>query len=479
MEGGGRTMNHARQAVRPFAVAWVLLACLVAPFARADEQSDRIQALEKRLEESARAQAENAKLIQALAARVAELERAAKATPEASAKAASAPGTAAPATAASPSATDHGPAIAELQQSVAQISEGLSKRSSNGETGLPMHGFADVQAAWSTKRDPNRLRGFNAGTLDLYLTPQFGERVRSLIEVAVEYEPTGEGVIDMERLQVGYIASDSLTMWLGRFHTPFGLWNTAFHHGANLQTSISRPRFIDFEDKGGIIPAHSVGVWGSGKHALGDGKITYDAYLSNGPSIRHAELDFNPFTDDDGGKMVGGNIGYQPHGELSGLSVGVHGFTSVVNAFTEGGTSIGRSRLRMAGGYLGYDERDWEVFAEFYRFANTNLADGIRRPSKAWFVHAGRTYGNLTPYLRFERASLDPGDLFFVAQDVGRSYDRTVLGARYALDARSSLKLEWSRTSEPAMTQIDGNGLLVPFLGGTYRRLGLQYSIAF
>ncbi len=469
-------MNHARQAARPLAVVLVMLACLAAPFAQADEQSDRIQALEKRLEESARVQAENAKLIQSLAARVAELERAARPADEAGAKAATAAPSAA--TAAAP-APDHGPAIAELQQSVAQISEGLSKRSSIGETGLPMHGFADVQAGWSSKRDPKRLRGFNAGTLDLYLTPQFGERVRSLIEVAVEYEPTGEGVIDMERLQVGYIASDALTMWLGRFHTPFGLWNTAFHHGANLQTSISRPRFIDFEDKGGIIPAHSVGLWASGKHAFGDGKLTYDAYLSNGPSIRHRELDFNPFTDDDAGKMVGGNLGYQPHGEVSGLSVGVHGFTSLVNAFTESGATVGRSRLRMAGGYVGYDEGDWEVFAELYRFANTNADDGIRRTSKAWFVHAGRTYGSLTPYLRFERSSLDPGDLYFAAQGVGRSYDRTVLGARYALDARSSLKLEWSRTSEPAMTQIDENGLFVPFLGGNYRRLGLQYSIAF
>src|ERR1700755_3462272 len=121
-------MIHPRQIARPLAVALVALTCFAAWPAVADEQSERVKALEKRLEESLRAQAENARLIQALAARVAELERAAKASGDASAKAPSA-------AASTATATDHGPAIAELQQSVAQISEGLSKRSSNGDNG--------------------------------------------------------------------------------------------------------------------------------------------------------------------------------------------------------------------------------------------------------------------------------------------------------------------------------------------------------
>jgi hypothetical protein len=29
--------------------------------------------------------------------------------------------------------------------------------------------------------------------------------------------------------------------WAGRFHSPYGYWNTAFHHGAQLQTSLLRP----------------------------------------------------------------------------------------------------------------------------------------------------------------------------------------------------------------------------------------------
>ncbi len=41
---------------------------------------------------------------------------------------------------------------------------------------------------------------------------------------------------EMERLQVGWLANSDLTLWLGRFHSPLGFWNSEHHHGAYLQT---------------------------------------------------------------------------------------------------------------------------------------------------------------------------------------------------------------------------------------------------
>ncbi len=441
-------------------VAFAAVCCALNPTARADDQAERIQALEKRLENSV-------ELIQKLAARVAELERAAAGNttrPLPAAVAASAP-------------AEQARAIATLQHSVDQISEGLSKRGS--DTGLPLHGFADVQAGWSEASDPMRLRGFSAGNLDIYLTPQFGDRVKTLIELVVEYDPDGSQAVDMERSQVGYTVSDALTVWMGRFHTPFGLWNTSFHHGANLQTSISRPRFVDFEDKGGLIPAHSVGLWASGKRAFGDGKLTYDGYLSNGPSVRNRSIDFNAFTDDDSGKMVGLNIGYQPTHQLSGLTVGVHGFGSTVRAYAASGALLSRTRLRMGGAYFGYDESDWEAIGEYYHFANADADSGARRSSNAGFVQVGKTFGSVTPFVRYEQASLNLNDNYFLTQRTGRSFKRAVVGARYAWDARSSFKFELTQTSEPAVIQIDENGALAPFSGASYRRATFQYSIAF
>jgi len=455
-------MDRSRGAkVWPVALAWALLS---AP-ALADDQSDRIKSLEERLES-------NQRLIERLAARVAELERSSN-TAKAPANAASQ----APMQAQNPADAQNSQALSALRESVDQISEGLSKRSS--DTGLPVHGFADVGLANSSGPDPQKLRGFNIGTLELYLTPQFGNRVKSLFELAFEFDQEGRAELELERLQLGYTLNDSLTVWAGRFHTPFGLWNTLFHHGANLQTAIFRPRFIDFEDKGGIIPAHSVGVWATGKTALGPGKVTYDAYLTNGPRVRARSLDFNAFTDDNPGKMLGLNIGYQPTGVLDGLNVGVHGFGSTVDTYSADSSVLGRTRLRMAGGYLGYDASNWEVIGEYYRFSNSDARTGISRPSNAWFAQVGKTFGSTTPYVRYESASLDPNDTYFSSQRLGRSYRRAVLGARYAVDARSSFKFELSNTSESSVVLLDENGLPIPFTGVAYRRAAIQYSIAF
>ena len=451
-------------------VAACCVVALASLGARADDQAERIKALEQRLDSSA-------KLIDQLSRRISDLERSAgTASPPVAATAASAAAST-PATALA-TASPPSPSLTSLQEQVDQINDGLNHR--GFDLGLPLHGFADVQAATSTGQDPLRLRGFNGGTLDLYLTPQLGDRVRSLVEIAFEYDPDGRGsAADMERLQLGYSVNDSLTLWMGRFHTPFGLWNTYFHHGANLQTSIYRPQFIEFEDRGGIIPAHSVGIWASGKTAAGPGRLTYDAYLSNGPSIRDRSLDFNPFTDDTANKMVGFNLGYQPSGALRGLSVGVHGFASNSSSFNPSDVPITTTRLRMAGAYAGYDNEDWEAFAEYYGFFDVNNSDGSRHRSNVGFAHLGRTFGSWTPYARYERASIDAQDNYFNAQLTGRSYTRGVLGVRYALDARSSLKFELSSTTEPALNQRDEFGGIVFAPAVSYRRAAVQYSIAF
>lgn len=350
---------------------------------------------------------------------------------------------------------------------------------SQSERGIAVHGFADVGAGWSSAGDPGQLRGFNGGLLDLYLTPQFGPRVKGLIEIALEYGDDGGLAVDMERLQLGYLVSDALTLWAGRFHTPFGLWNTAFHHGANLQTAISRPRFIDFEDKGGIVPAHSVGTWGSGKTALGSGKLTYDVFFANGPRIAARTLDFNAFTDNSASKMLGGNVGYLPGGALRGLTLGVHAFGSTVNAYDASNAIMSSTKLRMGGAYFGYDENDWEAIGEYYHFGNSDATSGVKHSSNASFVQVGKTFTGITPFARIEKVSLDRADNYFSSQLAGRSYTRYSLGARYEIDAVSSVKIELGHTKERATVLVDDAGAAVPFAARSYRRAALQFSVAF
>jgi hypothetical protein len=57
---------------------------------------------------------------------------------------------------------------------------------------------------------------------------------------------------------VRYDFSDQFKISAGRFHTPIGYWNTAFHHGSWLQTSVARPEMIKFGSR--FIPTHFVGL---------------------------------------------------------------------------------------------------------------------------------------------------------------------------------------------------------------------------
>lgn len=303
--------------------------------------------------------------------------------------------------------------------------------------------------------------------------------MRSLIELVFEYLPNGEHEVDPERVQLGYTVNDALTLWAGRFHVPLGLWNTLYHHGANIQTSIFRPRFIDFEDKGGVVPMHTIGLWGSGKAQWGPGRATYDLFVGNNPSVRGRTLAIHGFSDVGGHKSAGFNLGYRPDGAAGGLSVGLHGLVASVDSLAGDNRAFANTRLRMAGAYVGYDGHDWELLSELYRFGNRALPQGTRHGSTLAYVQLGKVIGAWTPYLRVERAQLDAGDAYFASLERGVPYRRVAAGVRYDLDVRAALKFEWNQTRESAALQLDADGVGLAFAGARYRRAVVEYSIAF
>lgn len=346
--------------------------------------------------------------------------------------------------------------LGTLEQQLTQVSSG-SGQSSN--SGLPLHGFADV--SWGkTRNKPNDdgSTGGAVGSVDFYLTPEFGDRVKSLIELVFEVDADGSLATDLERVQIGYTFADAATGWLGRFHTPYGYWNTAFHHGQQIQTALNRPRFLDFEDKGGILPAHATGVWLTGMLPISGNKLGYDVYSANAPEIAvegsiaggdRGALDMKM-----GGKannnfsaMTGFNLSVRP-GVLPDLTLGIHGLQAKITAFDSSSASIpvNSTKLNIVGGYAVFQDDSLELMTEYYRFNNKKEADGSRHKSTAWYAQVGYVIGRYTPYVRFEKTTLDTTDDYFRDQESGDSYQRSALGVRYDLNAKASLKVEALRT---------------------------------
>jgi hypothetical protein len=432
-----------QNALRALVVVMAVALHLASPSALGQQSdAERINQLERKLEQSLKA-------IERLNQRVEELENNRTA--------------AAPSAEAAPSTQR----IDTVEQKLNALEESASK--SHGNIGIPLHGFADVgYGKASAGAGENRANGFAIGTLSFYLTPQFTDRTKALIELAFEgNHDEGHIESDLERLQFGYSMSDAATLWLGRFHTPFGYWNTAYHHGAQIQTSILRPKFIDFEDAGGIVPAHMVGLLGSGIIPAGKGKIIYDAYLANGARIVDGALDPNITRDDNSNKALGFNLGYRFSGALSGLQAGGHLSTQQVNSYASG-SLVNRTRLTMLGAYAAYEAEPWEIVGELYSFRNKDLSGGSgRHNSWAGFIQGGYVMGSWLPYGRLEKASLSKDDAYFANQASGRSYSRYALGVRYELNESAVLKFEANRTRQPTLPD------------GDYNEAWFQYAIRF
>jgi hypothetical protein len=420
----------------------------------ATADADRVSVLEQKLDQSLQ-------MIRELSARVHELETQAAqrggqgAAPDAREQSGHTP----PAVA----AADTTQRLEAVEQTVTQLTAGAAQRSE--DPGVPLHGFADVGVGNHNATFPEHKLA-DVGSLDFFLTPRLGAHTRALFELNFEVGDDGNVGVDLERAQIGYQFADSAMVWLGRFHTPYGYYNTAFHHGQQIATSLRRPRFLQFEDQGGVLPAHTVGAWLTGSERAGDQKLTYDLYIGNSQRITDGTLDMNNPGNAHGSTIVGGNLGLLLSGALDGLKVGVHAFTTRIE--DQDRLPVIVSRVRAYGAYAAYDTDRWEHIAEFYVFSNYNLTgQTATHRSEAGFAQFGYRAGPLTPYARYERAALQQGDNFFAAQTVGSSYFREALGLRFDVDLKSALKLELAHTHDTDRDFV------------TYDEALIQYAIRF
>jgi len=120
---------------------------------------------------------------------------------------------------------------------------------------LQIRGFGDVD--FSATNQKGSVSGFNLGQFVLHLASPLSKKVGYFGELSFTARPTGYDV-QVERTIIRYDYNDYFKISFGKYHTPLGYWNTAFHHGAWLQTTISRPQMVQFG--GTFIPVHFVGL---------------------------------------------------------------------------------------------------------------------------------------------------------------------------------------------------------------------------
>ena len=165
------------------------------------------------------------------------------------------------------------PAIARAQGS-ATIIAGAPEQS---YPSLKIIGFTDVDYAASDRS--GQTEGFTLGQFVLHFTSPLARKVNFFGEVSMT-PASDQFKLEVERSFIRYDYNDQFKISGGRYHTPLGYWNTAYHHGLWLQTTVRRPEQVKV---GGIyIPVHFLGVLAEGKLPSGALGLAYAAGLGNG-----------------------------------------------------------------------------------------------------------------------------------------------------------------------------------------------------
>ena len=99
---------------------------------------------------------------------------------------------------------------------------------------------------------------------------------------------------ELERFQLGWQFDEESIGWAGRVHSPSRYWNTAYHHGQYMQTSISRPLVEKFEDEGGVLPTHVTGLMLETMHDL-QGTDGFLTVISLGATSVIDDQELKPF----------------------------------------------------------------------------------------------------------------------------------------------------------------------------------------
>ena len=148
---------------------------------------------------------------------------------------------------------------------------------------LKIRGFADVDFGANSARGINS--GFQLGQFVLHFASALSPKVSYFAEVSLTATP-GVYNVDLERTIIRYDWNDLAKFSFGRYHTPVNYWNTAFHHGAWLQTTIARPDMIVIGSR--FIPVHFIGAQSEGSIPSGALGAGYNLGIGNGRSLNIA-----------------------------------------------------------------------------------------------------------------------------------------------------------------------------------------------
>jgi hypothetical protein len=331
---------------------------------------------------------------------------------------------------------------------------------------LKISGFGDVDFSATNLHGPSSgfgaqtlvlpHSGFEEGQFTLHLSSAlspkvtvFGELTLTARNDAGTGTPPAAGFnAEVERVIIRYDLNDYFKLSFGRYHTPINYWNTAFHHGQWLQTSISRPEMTQFG--GSFIPVHFVGTLVEGEVPASGLNLNYNFGLGNG----RAAVISRPgdFGDVNNNRAWLANAFIKPD-KLYGLQVGGSVYHDELNPVV---APAAREWIQSA--HIVWHKETPEFIAEFANVTHNPIQGGVSSNSQAFYAQTAYRlpFGQKLwkPYFRFEQIHVPKSDAIF--RSVVPTFSGMTFGLRYDISSFAAFKWEYRHYDRRDLPSING-----------------------
>jgi hypothetical protein len=312
---------------------------------------------------------------------------------------------------------------------------------------MDIRGFGDVD--FSSTDQPGTNSGFNLGQFVLHIASPLSKKVTYFGEVSFTAQQSGYN-LEVERNIIRYDYDDFFKLSFGKYHTPINYWNTEFHHGLWLQTTISRPEMIQFG--GRFLPVHFVGLLGEGEIPSGSLGLNYQVGLGNGRNLNIAR-------DGDSGDINNNrawvlNLFSKPP-RFHGLQFGGSLYGDEITT-----TSAPRTQELISSAHIIWLHESPEILAEFANVHHRVEQTGQTFNSQAFYIQVAYRLPwdekKWKPYFRFEHIHIPKGEPVLDFPDTVES----TLGVRYDITEFAAFKAEY-RNFERGTNQPRFNGVFL------------------
>ena len=320
---------------------------------------------------------------------------------------------------------------------------------------MQIRGFGDVdfgasnEPATTLGSSSASNSGFTLGQFVLHISSPLTTKVNYFGELSFTAQPSSPFTLEVERMLLRYDYNDMFKISFGKYHTPINYWNTAFHHGLWLQTTIARPEMIKFG--GPFQPVHFIGLLGEGAVPTGALGLNYQVGVGNGRSTNIARAgDAGDINNNRAWVM---NIFSRPRG-WSGFQIGGSAYGDEITV--EG---LHRTRELISSGHIVWTRETPEVLAEFANVRHLDTQTGQSFNSQAYYAQVAYRLPILQkkwkPYYRFEHTRVPAGEPIFDVPLVAPTFVvpdlvQSTAGIRFDFSDFAAFKGEYRNTRRGA-----------------------------